>query len=56
MPCVECAYYSGNKCHWFEETKDIPEDVISQGCNFFVNKLGHPLLNYAIIMFNGRII
>ena len=56
MSCVRCAYESDNKCYWFKDKRVIPDNIFKTGCNFFVNKLTHPLLNYAIVLFNGRII
>jgi hypothetical protein len=56
MNCLGCAYEYENKCYWFKEKKAIPDKILNKGCDFFVNKMVHSLLNYAIVIFNGRII
>ena len=56
MDCLTCTYCKDGMCYWFQEPKKIPEKIINKGCNQLINKSLHPLLNDAIVLFNGRIL
>ena len=66
--CWECSYFMGKdsffgSCLYFEtigkERKEIPVNIVDVGCKLYVNKNEkeeHPLLKYALELFDGEII
>jgi hypothetical protein len=61
--CKTCTYYHREQCNrdvctWFtlysQEAKAIPSHVLDRGCRFYCHGDEHPLLRYAIKIFNGK--
>ena len=53
--CLDCGLHEKSICHWFEEPKAIPNNVVNKGCKWWRSSLAQTIIeDYGGEVLYGR--